>query len=114
MDKNFIIDVGVHTGEDTEFYLKKGFRVIGIEAHPELYEATKKRLNLYIENGQLTLLNIAVSPKDEPVTFYANLEEINQSSVNHGKIYLPLLYSKYCAMPLVGIAIACLMPIMAY
>ncbi|QLE40326.1 FkbM family methyltransferase [Nostoc sp. C052] len=74
MDKNLIIDVGVHTGEDTEFYLKKGFRVVGIEAHPELYEATKKRLNLYIEKGQLTLLNIAVSPKDEPVTFYANLE----------------------------------------
>ncbi|MBE8965226.1 FkbM family methyltransferase [Nostocales cyanobacterium LEGE 12452] len=73
MDKNLIIDVGVHTGQDTEFYLKKGFRVVGIEAHPDIYESTKKRLNSYIENGQLTLLNIAVSPKDEPITFYANL-----------------------------------------
>jgi FkbM family methyltransferase len=74
MDQNLIIDVGVHTGQDTEFYLKKGFRVIGIEAHPEIYESAKQRLNFYIENGQLTLLNIAVSPQDEKVTFYANLD----------------------------------------
>jgi FkbM family methyltransferase len=74
MNSNLIIDVGVHTGQDTEFYLKKGFRVVGIEAHPDIYESTKKRLTSYIENGQLTLLNIAVSPKDEPVTFYANLD----------------------------------------
>ncbi|AFZ28077.1 methyltransferase, FkbM family [Cylindrospermum stagnale PCC 7417] len=74
MNSNLIIDVGVHTGQDTEFYLKKGFRVVGIEAHPDIYESTKKRLNSYIENGQLTLLNVAISPKDEPVTFYANLD----------------------------------------
>jgi FkbM family methyltransferase len=74
MDRNLIIDVGVHTGQDTEFYLKKGFRVIGIEAHPEIYESAKNRLNSYVESGQLTLLNVAVSPQDEPITFYANLD----------------------------------------
>ncbi|MDZ8109826.1 MAG: FkbM family methyltransferase [Nostoc sp. DedQUE12a] len=72
MEKNLIIDVGVHTGQDTEFYLKKGFRVVGIEADPQIYKSVKERLNHYIENGQLTLLNIAVSTKDEPVTFYTN------------------------------------------
>ncbi|WP_016952154.1 FkbM family methyltransferase [Anabaena sp. PCC 7108] len=74
MDRNLIIDVGVHTGQDTEFYLKKGFRVIGIEAHPDIYESAKNRLKSYVESGQLTLLNVAVSPKDEPITFYANLD----------------------------------------
>ncbi|MFN6539324.1 MAG: FkbM family methyltransferase [Nostoc sp. EkiNYC01] len=72
MDKNLIIDVGVHTGQDTEFYLKKGFRVIGIEADPQIYKSVKERLNDFIKNGQLTLLNIAVSTKEEPVTFYTN------------------------------------------
>ncbi|WP_413171969.1 FkbM family methyltransferase [Anabaena azotica] len=75
MDKNLIIDVGVHTGQDTEFYLKKGFRVIGIEAHPDIYESAKNRLKSYVESGQLTLLNVAVSPQDEPITFYANLDK---------------------------------------
>lgn len=73
MNSNLIIDVGVHTGQDTEFYLKKGFQVVGIEANPSIYEAAKQRLNSYIEKGQLVLLNVAVSPTNEPVTFYANL-----------------------------------------
>ncbi len=75
MDENLIIDVGVHTGQDTEFYLKKGFQVIGIEADRQIYKLVKERLNYYIENGQLTLLNIAVSTKDEPVTFYTNSDQ---------------------------------------
>jgi FkbM family methyltransferase len=74
MDRNLIIDVGVHTGQDTKFYLKKGFRVVGIEAHPDIYESIKRQLNSYIESGQLTLLKSTVSSKDEPITFYANLD----------------------------------------
>lgn len=36
MNNSLIIDVGMHTGRDTEFYLKKGFNVVAIEANPEL------------------------------------------------------------------------------
>ena len=36
LKKNLIFDVGMHKGEDTDFYLKKGFNVIGFEADPEL------------------------------------------------------------------------------
>jgi FkbM family methyltransferase len=73
MDKNLIIDVGVHQGEDTEYYLKKGFRVVGIEADPQLYETTKNRLQSYIDDGQLQLLNLAIAPQNGEITFYANL-----------------------------------------
>jgi len=31
-DEGLIYDAGMHRGEDAEFYLKKGFRVVGIEA----------------------------------------------------------------------------------
>ena len=37
-DPNLIYDVGLHLGEDTEYYLKKGFRVIAFEANPELVD----------------------------------------------------------------------------
>ncbi len=33
---DLIYDVGMHKGEDADYYLKKGFRVIGFEAIPEL------------------------------------------------------------------------------
>ncbi|OHY36456.1 FkbM family methyltransferase [Cylindrospermopsis raciborskii] len=75
MDKNLIIDVGVHQGEDTEYYLKKGFRVVGIEANPQIYEATKNKLQSYIDNGQLQLLNVAIAPQDGEITFYTNLDK---------------------------------------
>jgi hypothetical protein len=39
---DLIYDVGFHHGEDTAFYLKKGFRVAAFEAHPRL--AGKGRL----------------------------------------------------------------------
>ena len=29
---NLVFDIGMHLGADTEFYLKKGFNVIGFEA----------------------------------------------------------------------------------
>jgi hypothetical protein len=35
---NLIYDVGMHTGQDTEFYLAKGFNVIAIEANPLLMQ----------------------------------------------------------------------------
>ena len=38
---NLIFDVGLHTGQDTAFYLKKGFRVIAIEANPLLAPARR-------------------------------------------------------------------------
>ncbi len=92
MDKNLIIDVGVHLGEDTEYYLKKGFRVIGIEADPQLYETTKKRLQSYIDDGQLQLLNLAIAPQDGEITFYTNLEisvwgTISQDWVKRNEVY---------------------------
>ena len=33
---DLIYDVGFHQGEDTAFYLKKGFLVVAFEAHPRL------------------------------------------------------------------------------
>jgi FkbM family methyltransferase len=73
MNKNLIIDVGVHQGEDTEYYLKKGFCVVGIEADPQLYETTKNRLQSYINDGQLQLLNLAIAPQEGEIIFYTNL-----------------------------------------
>lgn len=68
------MDIGVHMGEDTEFYLRKGFRVVGVEAFPPAYEAARRRLHHYMEKGQLTLLNVAIAARNEQVVFQANLD----------------------------------------
>jgi len=48
LKNNLIFDVGMHKGEDTDFYIKKGFDVIGFEANPELIKYLKK---LFIDSN---------------------------------------------------------------
>jgi FkbM family methyltransferase len=72
MDETLIYDVGAHKGEDTEFYLKKGFRVIAIEAMPEFCESINNRLSEYVKSGALTVLNLAVSNSSGNIEFYVD------------------------------------------
>ncbi|MGL3111861.1 hypothetical protein [Bradyrhizobium sp. BR 1432] len=42
--RDLIFDLGLHRGYDAEFYLSKGFQVVGLEAVPEICDSTCKRL----------------------------------------------------------------------
>ena len=50
-DRNLIFDIGMHIGQDTEFYLKKGFRVVAIEADPTLAEAAGENSHHRLQAG---------------------------------------------------------------
>ena len=65
-----IYDIGMDHGDDTAFYLRKGFRVVAVEADPELCERAAHRFRQPIADGQLTLVNRAIAPVAGPVTFY--------------------------------------------
>ena len=58
---DLIIDVGMHAGEDTAFYLAKGFRVVGIEANPVLAAAVRTRFADQIDSGQLRIMDVAIA-----------------------------------------------------
>jgi FkbM family methyltransferase len=67
---DLIFDVGMHLGEDAEFYLEKGFRVIGIEADPALCAAVAARLHDHVTSGRLMLVNAAIADEPGRATFY--------------------------------------------
>jgi FkbM family methyltransferase len=73
---DLIFDVGMHKGEDAEFYLRKGFRVVGIEADPALAAGCAQRLAAFVRDGRLALITGAVArAADAPggaVLFYRN------------------------------------------
>src|SRR5580700_7845973 len=75
--QNLIYDVGLHKGEDTDFYLKKGFSVIAIEASPDLVAHAKVRFKEAIINGTLRLIEGAIAPASAgaKIFFYANSTE---------------------------------------
>jgi FkbM family methyltransferase len=59
-DDDLVYDVGMHQGEDAEFYLRKGFRVVGIEADPDWARFCRDRLGQFIASGQLTIIEGAI------------------------------------------------------
>jgi FkbM family methyltransferase len=67
---DLIFDVGMNICEDTDFYLKKGFRVVAVEANPATCAAGVSRYPQEIASGQLTILNRAISETDGPLRFF--------------------------------------------
>jgi FkbM family methyltransferase len=72
MEKRLIFDVGMHVGKDTEFYLRKGFNVIAIEANPKLVDIAEATLADFITNGQLIIHNVAIATFEGEIDFYVN------------------------------------------
>jgi FkbM family methyltransferase len=79
--EDLIFDVGMHKGEDADFYLKKGFRVIGFEADPAFVQHCKVRFRNAIEDGRLIIVEGAIvssreSREGKPtIKFFRNLDE---------------------------------------
>jgi FkbM family methyltransferase len=76
MQTDLIYDVGFHSGEDTKFYLSKGFKVVAIEAHPGLYKTGLAKFSREIESGCLTLLNVAVAETSGPISFFESDNDV--------------------------------------
>ncbi len=60
-NKNLIYDVGMHKGQDTDFYLKRGFRVISFEANPENAAFCRQRFAEAIEEKRLEIVEGAIT-----------------------------------------------------
>jgi FkbM family methyltransferase len=60
VERDLIYDVGLHRGQDTAFYLAKGFRVVAFEANPSLVAYCRERFAAEISSGQLQLVPGAV------------------------------------------------------
>jgi FkbM family methyltransferase len=71
-DANLIFDLGMHEGEDADFYLKKGFRVIGVEAIPLLSDRCAQRFREACQSGQLIIVNKAIAETAGTIDFYVN------------------------------------------
>ena len=80
--RELIVDVGMHSGRDAEFYLRKGFEVVAIEADADLARAASERLAGWVESGQLTIREVAIAPHDGEVRFFANPGHDDWGTIN--------------------------------
>ena len=61
MTPDLIYDVGANNGDDADFYLRKGFRVVAIDADAKLCAQIGDRFREQIEQGRLTVVHGLVS-----------------------------------------------------
>ena len=52
----------MYDGSDTAYYLELGYRVISVEANPDLVRRAEDRFRIAVASGQLTCVHAAVSP----------------------------------------------------
>jgi FkbM family methyltransferase len=67
---DLIYDVGMNNGDDTAYYLSRGFRVIAIEASPVMVEDASRRFEREIAAGMLFILNIGISDSEGAFPFW--------------------------------------------
>lgn len=87
--KDLVYDVGLHRGQDTDFYLKKGYRVVAFEADPENVAFCRERFAREIANERLVIVegaiaeNVASNNGNKPsVQFYKCAEHPLWSSAS--------------------------------
>lgn len=69
---DLIYDLGLHKGEDTEFYLAKGFRVVAVDANTDLCRQAKDRFADEVRSGALTIVNRAISDQPGEITLFVD------------------------------------------
>ncbi len=84
LNPRLIYDVGLHKGEDTDFYLKKGFDVVALEANPELIAQCKMRFRDAIAQNRVRIIEGAIAPPSvgDTVSFYKISQKSDWGTIN--------------------------------
>lgn len=73
INPKLVFDIGTSEGNDTEFYLQKGFHVVSVEADPLTFQKYIERFAEPIKDGRLQAVNAAAARvSGERVPFFRN------------------------------------------
>jgi FkbM family methyltransferase len=81
-DSRLIFDLGMNNGDDSLYYLRRGFKVVAIEANPALCDRARDRFHTAIDDGRLKILNAAIWETTGETIFYINLDNDHWSSLD--------------------------------
>jgi FkbM family methyltransferase len=82
---DLIYDLGMHWALDTDFYLRKGFSVVALEANPEMCKRAQEKFSTEVADGRLAIVNRAFwDTEDHQIAFHVNPVKDDWSSVKKG------------------------------
>jgi FkbM family methyltransferase len=62
-----VFDIGMYDGADTAYCLQSGYRVVAVEANPELVQRATEKFAAEKASGQMICVNAAISTSRDPV-----------------------------------------------
>jgi FkbM family methyltransferase len=86
-DRRYCLDLGMHIGDDTAYYLYRGFDVVAVEANPHLVKEAEERFAQPIAEGRLTIIARALTPKGvDSIEFYVSATNSEWSSLDKSRV----------------------------
>jgi FkbM family methyltransferase len=67
-----VFDIGMHNGDDTAYYLARGYRVVAVDANPSMCAAARKRFAQEISADQLSVRNIGIAETRGEMDFWVS------------------------------------------
>ena len=101
MTPELVFDVGMNNGDDTAYYLSRGFRVVAVEANPRWVAFARQRYTDEVQNGRLAIEAFGVGPEEGEADFWVNQRHSEFSAFDY------LMASKNETMPCTKIVVPC-------
>lgn len=79
-------DIGMYDGADTDYLLRSGFRVVAVEAQPDLCRQVETRFAAEIRDGRLTVANVALADREGVADLALCSDDTGSSSIVAGKL----------------------------
>lgn len=85
VNQNLIFDIGLHKGNDAQFYVRKGFSVVGVEARADHCTLVGNTFKDSVDLGRLVIVNKALfSASGSRVSFFVNPIKDDWGSLSKG------------------------------
>ena len=80
-----VFDVGMNNGDDSAYYLSRGYKVIAIEANPILAQRARARFRREIASEQMVIESVGIVDHPGRIPFWINEERDVFSSFDRAK-----------------------------
>src|SRR5215468_9932494 len=80
-----VFDIGMNNGDDSAYYLSRGYAVVAIEANPILVDRARHRFEREIASGQMRIEEFGIGDGSGKKDFWINDERDVFSSFHHAR-----------------------------
>ena len=76
-----VFDIGMYDGADSRYYLDEGFRVVAVEANPDLVARARETFAPELASGQLTVVDAAIAPDPGEIELSICADDLGSSTL---------------------------------